>query len=650
MKPSIWWRPVLALVGLAVVAPLAARALAGPPGAIAHVRWQPSLSADARQDLEARFRLADATRIDEGTWRYDLLDPSPSNIRALVQAPAVADTHDIDRSDYSLSPSAIRTDRRQRFAIGSALVTAADRLAITLAVLAALLIAIRMSGRAPSPQAMRLAFARTMRVARSRPPMSANTGRVSSTDEPGSVERPRVWTAVVMIAVAPLVVILWLTVSQTPFPITESVALLEDAAEQSVARVLTPDGPYYRPLWNLTFTALSHTTDLDTTLASVKLLTIVPAVLLVVLLVWHLRPRTALEAGAAAVAVAVFIGSPGFRDNLEIGLFNTIVPMALALITWMVLNHAWRAWHAPLVIACTLLAIGFKEQGLVLVPLVIGAWWAHAPGVNRGVAVTAAGIAMAYVAFRVSTATWSPFESDIGFGFAEFDKGEAAARWGAFPYWMYLYNSASTMANVLFAEPTRGVFQIVLALREGRPQPWQIVHLGSSVALTGVMTWWAILCVRSMAQERWTLETRVLVALVLALLASGALSFNYSRERLAGIAAIFYAIAAFFAVRAAAIRVLHAPRARFAVAAAGLALLAIAWQAREVGTLEYARLHSWGNHREWFIVLPERRLAFGHRPVYQRIMESMIEQGRDAGAPRPTRFPRWLSVVVGQTR
>ena len=152
-----WWRRVsVALALLAAPLPFASRALVGPPGGIVHVRWQPSLSAAARQDLEARFRLVDGERLENATWRYDLIDPSSANIRALVGDPAVEDTHSIDRPRGALDPSAVRTDRRQRFDEGSLAVWVADRLAALLVVFAGFLIAAGASGRAETPRALRL--------------------------------------------------------------------------------------------------------------------------------------------------------------------------------------------------------------------------------------------------------------------------------------------------------------------------------------------------------------------------------------------------------------------------------------------------------------------------------------------------------------
>ena len=67
-----------------------------------------------------------------------------------------------------------------------------------------------------------------------------------------------------------------------------------------------------------------------------------------------------------------------------------------------------------------------------------------------------------------------------------------------------------------------------------------------------------------------------------------------------------------------------------------------------MGTLERVRLTSFRNHREWLVALAERRLEFGERPVYLRIMDSMIEQGTNAGIPRPTRYPRRIAQWIGE--
>jgi uncharacterized membrane protein YwzB len=192
------------------------------------------------------------------------------------------------------------------------------------------------------------------------------------------------------------------------------------------------------------------------------------------------------------------------------------------------------------------------------------------------------------------------------------------------------------------------VFRIVHAVVDGEIEAWHAVYLGSSVVLTAVIAWWGIRSVKDAVRSGWSLESRLFVVMVVVLLASGLLSFNYSRDRLGGMATVFYATAAFYALRAAAVRISSAPRALFVTAALALTLVSAAWPARAIATIEWARAHSSSNQREWFVLLPERRVGFGRRKVYQGIMESMVAQGRDPSAARPTRFPDWVHRVLGQ--
>src|SRR5687768_155728 len=195
------------------------------------------------------------------------------------------------------------------------------------------------------------------------------------------------WTIAVLLVTLPFVATLCLILWRTPVPLTEAVAILEDVAQYEPTRFVVPDTSYYRPLFYLTMSAIWHgagqgAASLDTRLALIKLVQIAAVTALFVLLVSHLRPRSLPEAVAAASAVAVLAGSPGFQDNLEIPLSYTTVGMPVALGVLMLLERRATALHGPLIVALALLAVGFKEQGLVVVPVVLTAWWAGAPGVT----------------------------------------------------------------------------------------------------------------------------------------------------------------------------------------------------------------------------------------------------------------------------
>jgi hypothetical protein len=461
--------------------------------------------------------------------------------------------------------------------------------------------------------------------------------------------RELLWTAIVLALAAPFTVILCLTLWRTPFPVTEAVAIFENVTNRA-ANVWIADTPYYRPLFYVTVSTIWHGAgSLEQALDTIKLVQIVPVIILIAVFIRHLRPRTFPDAAAASIALAVLIGSPGFRDNLELPLSYTTIGMPLALIAWTLMNSPPRAWHAPVIVALTLVAIGFKEQGLVLVPLALACWWTRAPGAPRGLAVTLAVIGVAYALFRLYwRADWPVFEQAIGLGFQEIEVPDARARFGEFPYWIYAYNGISTIANVLFAEPARGVFRIVRAWTAGQGQMWQFAHVGSSIALTGLIGWWGVGSLRNARTLGWSLESRAFVVWAVVLLACGVLSFNYSRERLAGMAVPFHALAAFFAVRAAAARASGASPMWLAVAAVALMTLGAAWQTRAVATIEHVRATAWRNHMEWLVMLPDRRAEFAERPAYLRIMHAMVAQGTDPRSPQPTRYPGWVALTIGQ--
>ena len=142
-----WLIRALTLGLLAITLPLAARGLYGAPGAAVNIRWQSSVDAVERQRLETEWQLVDGQEVSQSTWRYDLTAPSEGRLRAIVEHPAVADTHDIDRQRHTVGPEARRTARRHGLmtAGGAIAVGLVDLLALLLAALAGLCVAVRPS-------------------------------------------------------------------------------------------------------------------------------------------------------------------------------------------------------------------------------------------------------------------------------------------------------------------------------------------------------------------------------------------------------------------------------------------------------------------------------------------------------------------------
>jgi hypothetical protein len=484
------------------------------------------------------------------------------------------------------------------------------------------------------------------------------------------------WTAAVFAVSAPLLVTLVRVLWRTPYPISETIALLEDVDTSPASFFLDPTRrSWYRPLYHLTWMALWRGTgSLDTALVLFKGIEVAAVGGLIALLIWHLRPRTPIAAAAATFAVAVLVGTPGFRDNLELPLIYTTVGMPLLLIVWMLVEREGRWWYTPVILALAILAIGYKEQGLVIVPVVLVGWWMGAPGASRTTAAAMVAMTAVYLAVRFSTSgSWPTFVQDVGYGFTMLSPDQATTRFGNFPVGMYAYNVIATTTNILFSEPTAGVFTIVRDLRNGEIAAWEINHVISSASLTALIVWWGVGALRENLKTQipnpkskkggiwglgfgiwdlnratpWSVESRVFVATVIAVAASAALGFNYTRDRLGGMAAVFYALAAYYAVRTAAERLVDAPRRLRISVGVVLVLLAGAWQLRTIGTVEHARLTAFKDRREWMTNLQLRRVEFARRAPYLRILNAMVDQGTTRPVPRPTAMPDWAGSVIG---
>ena len=85
------------------------------------VRWTPDIEDARRTSIEQQFRLQNGTPTENNTWEYDLVDPSPALVTALVGHDDVADTHYIDRSTGMVAPDAptgtIRVPERRAAAL-----------------------------------------------------------------------------------------------------------------------------------------------------------------------------------------------------------------------------------------------------------------------------------------------------------------------------------------------------------------------------------------------------------------------------------------------------------------------------------------------------------------------------------------------------
>jgi hypothetical protein len=355
-------------------------------------------------------------------------------------------------------------------------------------------------------------------------------------------------------------------------------------------------------------------------------------VLWVLQILW--RPSGWRQQLAAFVASACVVG---LHTSRVLFLFlplngGTVSIILILLATLIVVEPAGRRWQW-LLLPLTFGSLLLLEYGILIVPIVLVAWWMSAPGVSwRGAGAAVAGVVLYAVTRRLLGASVGELVSpESGLGFDDVSPQQIRGIFLHAPWLFWLYNVASSLLTVLVSEPRDGKFKFVNAALHGVVGPWQWLHLLSSMVTSAVVI--GVLALR----RGWPSRERLLAATgVVLLLGGSALGFLYTRDRIALPAGFGYAILVYVALSAMLERAsMPTWRGRVAVAlAAGLAV-AWVWRCGEAGF--QLRDRAWSYYLEWTVRYhpeqPETRLvhdlrtaAITHRP------------------PDPRRDPRWTHV------
>ena len=337
--------------------------------------------------------------------------------------------------------------------------------------------------------------------------------------------------------------------------------------------------------------------------------------------------------------------APGFRDNLELPFSYTIVGMPVVLAVWLLLEARASPVARPRHPALT--TDGHRIQGArpVIVPLIVAAWWLGSPGATRGMAAPATVGAIAYVALRlyIHDERLPMFEQDVGFGFTRCRRrmrrrASAHFRSGSSPTAAPARSPTCSLPNRPTASSASSAPGKTARSSHGMWPRSRRRSADSAHRLVGRQRVAA-------RRERPLVARRAALSLMLVvLLATGALSFNYSRDRLGGMAVPLYAVAAFHAVRAMAARAPVA-RPRRSLPAVAAASCCCPRHGVAAARAPHDREHppARDQHRTRMgDSFPERRAEVAHRTVYRGIMDGMLSQGTSPEAVRRTRYPRWL--------
>jgi hypothetical protein len=277
--------------------------------------------------------------------------------------------------------------------------------------------------------------------------------------------------------------------------------------------------------------------------------------LLIVLFVHLVRPRTALDAALVPLSLAVLIGAhtfvPMVREAFPINGFLTMAVCCVAVAT-LALRERSRWYWDLLAIALFVGSVLTVESGVLVWVICASAYVLGARGLSRRAVLAMTACLVTYFvarAFVLDVGTPTLAERASGFGFGILEPSDLTARFEGRAWPFYAYNVVSSISTVLFAEPKGGVWRFVYELTTGTIHPWSAVSVVSSTAATALVTWF--LWTRWDRIRTWNFDhgDRLVALFLVVLAANAAISFPYTKNVIMSPAGVFFGLAVSVASR-----------------------------------------------------------------------------------------------------
>jgi hypothetical protein len=264
-------------------------------------------------------------------------------------------------------------------------------------------------------------------------------------------------------------------------------------------------------------------------------------------------------------------------------------------------------------------------------------------GINRSTIVATTVVFGAYLLLRHSLGISTPGIGGHGSGFGDhfYSPEELTQRFGAQPLGFMIYNVAGGLASLLVAEPRQGVYSLLAAWHAREIHPVVVINIVSSLATTALLVWYAATRL-SANRSTWSDADRMFVAACAVMAINATLNAAYMKDEIMGVGGLFYAIAAFVAIRA----VIESIPRRAVPASLLIPLLVTAgsalWTFRAVGVHYQLRYDAFKTRNDWIEVLrPDKREDWPRDPeelaITQRIRTEAIERRETS----PSFMPRW---------
>lgn len=478
------------------------------------------------------------------------------------------------------------------------------------------------------------------------------SGTAELTGPRSSLSAPRaaVWAVAAVLAIA-LAYDMW----RMPVQVFDSLQEILDAqASPSIAQSFANaagGGAYFRPLRIAQIKAAFDLSQGNYRVAY-RGIHVVLIVALVWLFTWALPIESASDAAAAMFALTVLTGMHTFLGFLrEAFPINHFLEMAVFALVALNLSLSRGGWWADVLAALTFIVAALTlESGVLVWVVVASAWLCGLRGVStRGVIVVTA-LLVGYFAVRfwfLETGLPTLSERASGFLLERLEPDELQRRFGESPRLFYAYNVVVAALTVLFSEPRDGLFVATREWLRSDVHPFAYLAVGSSVVMTLVILVVAI----AMWRRRRQLERpdRLVIVAACVLMANAALAFSYAKDDIVTIAGVFYAIAAFAAMRRALVYARSGGWLRAIVASAALLLLATAWAIRSSGVHHVVNEHAFRTRNDWASLPLEwrRQGRWPSDPRQLRLIETLRNDALASPMPNPNQVPEWRSRWYG---
>ena len=332
---------------------------------------------------------------------------------------------------------------------------------------------------------------------------------------------------------------------------------------------------------------------------------VIELVMVVLLYVRLVRPRTYVDLMALPLGLAVLVGLHTFqgtvREAFPLNHFLTVLIYTLLAANLVMSRPRW--WNDVLAVSLFVVSALTIESGLLVWVILVGGWLAGARGISRGAVGVLVALFAGYFVLRfpvLGVGAPDLMERSSGFGFRILDPPELVERFGANPSGFYLYNIASSALSVLFSEPTGGVFRLTQQVLRGDLDVAAWISPVASLCATALVSTFVWRRRRAFLEWRLDRDAQLIALFVMVLGANAVISYPYTKDVVMSPAGAFLAVAVFAAARHILMWVaeVRAPRAAMIVLAL-LALTGATWGVRVTGTHLSLRRGAFVERNEW---------------------------------------------------